>query len=89
MILHIIPSDTSIESFDVIVTKERGRGCRCQFGIKHKDYIGFQYDSSNRPGDYSKEWAETLSFHGFLIGKKGKNHLECYIKVIFDKKVPE
>ena len=82
MKLKVIPNDGS-EPFEVEVTKENGRGSINQYIVKHTKYKGFQYDSSDRPNNYSKEYAETRTFHGFLIARKGYETLECYRKIIY------
>jgi hypothetical protein len=73
------------ESFEVEVKRHYGRGSIYQYGVKHKDFKAFQFDDYYRPNDYVKEVRHTKAFHGFLIGKKGKQHVECYIKVIEDE----
>ena len=84
MKLKVTPSDRT-ESFEVEVKREYGRGSLYQYGIKHKEYKAFQFDDSERPSHYAKEHVGTVSFHGFLIGKKGISPTECYIKVIYDE----
>ena len=84
MKLLIIPlSGDDSDFFEVEVTREYGNGSINQYGVKHKDYKAYQFDDYDRPDNYQKDWAQTKFFHGFLIGKKGKSHLECNIKVIY------
>ena len=84
MKLKVTPTDGT-ESFEVEVEREYGRGSLYQYGIKHKEYKAFQFDDRERPSHYAKEHVGSVSFHGFLIGKKGISPMECYIKVIEDE----
>jgi hypothetical protein len=84
MKLKVTPSDGS-EPFEVEVKRQYGSGSINQYGIKHKEYRAFQFDDRERPSHYAKEHVGSVSFHGFLIGKKGISPMECYIKVIEDE----
>lgn len=81
MKIKVIPRDTDIGTFELDVIRVYGRGSICQYGVKHKDYKGFQFDDSFRPNDFTKVGAESRSFNGYMIGKKGKQTIECYIRV--------
>ena len=78
MNLEVIPVDGS-PKFEVEVTKVTG-GIH-NYRIGDKQYRAFQYDCYDRPSNYEKEYAQTKSFHGFLIGRGKNQTIECYIKV--------
>jgi hypothetical protein len=82
MKIKVIPSDPSIATFELDVVREYGRGCMCQYGVKDKTYKGFQFDDI-RPTEYERGAAQARSYHGYMIGKKGKQTIECYIRVIY------
>lgn len=64
----------------VVGVKKRVRGIN-DFLLTDKTYRAFQYDCSERPEHYLPEYAQTRTFHGFLIGRGKNETIECYIKV--------
>jgi hypothetical protein len=81
MKLTVIPTDSDILPFEVEVTKEYSQGSNCTYKVKHKEFKGFQFDDSDRPKNYKPEYVETITFHGYMIAKKGFDTIECYIKI--------
>lgn len=79
--MKIIVTPVDGESFELDVVKTNRNGAIVNYKVKDKRYLGFQFDDSDRPGNYVKEYAETLSFRGYLLGKKGYETIECRIKV--------
>ena len=80
MKLKVTPTDGT-ESFEVEVKREYGRGSLYQYGIKHKEYKAFQFGDRERPSHYAKEHVGSVSFHGFLIGKKGYHQWNVTLKL--------
>lgn len=78
MKLEIIPVSGD-PSFEVEV-KKKVNGIN-NYLIADKVYRAFQYDCYDRPEHYQKEYAQTKTFHGFLIGRGKNPTIECYIKV--------
>jgi hypothetical protein len=66
-------------SFEVEV-KKKVSGIN-NYLVDHKLYKAFQYDCWDRPEHYEKEYAQTKTFHGFLVGRGKNSSIECYIKV--------
>lgn len=80
MKLKIIPVDGD-PSFEVDVRK-KSYGIN-NYLIDNKLYRAFQYDCYDRPENYVKEYAQTQTFHGFLVGRGKNKTIECYIEVIY------
>ena len=73
MNIIITPSDGSTPFESEVIKIQSGN---IQYKIKHSQYLGFQFDDWDRPSNYFKPYAETKSFHGFLIGKHKKQSIE-------------
>ncbi len=79
MKIIITPVDGEIVEYEVI--KSHRNGATVNYKIKDGRYLGFQFDDSDRPSNYIKEYAETKSFSGYLIGRKGHPSVNCSVKV--------
>lgn len=83
MKIKVIPTDSELPVFEAEVIREYSRNSICHYGIKHKDYKGFQFDDYSRPNNYSRQYAQERAYRGYMIGKKNKQTIECNVKVIY------
>ncbi len=66
--------------FDVV--KVNRDSARINYKFNDKIFSGFQFDDAFRPSNFVEPYRYERSFRGYLIAKKGYNHLECNITLI-------